>query len=238
MFHPPRFYIGRPLTAAGEYTLDAEESRHAAGVLRLRAGDRVEVFDGLGVSARAVILEAAAEMRLRTGEPEPQPPPLPRVGVATAIPKGKRWRVLVEKCTELGVDRIVPLLSERSVARGEGDVSRWRRWSIEASKQCFRSHLPEISAPMAFFDFLENGISRDTVLILADRGGETPAFLTGRIAGGSEAFFLIGPEGGFIDAETAAARSAGASVVRLSPFRLRVETAAMAAVAMIRGLSG
>ena len=235
----PRFYIGRPLTAAGEYILDADESRHAVGVLRLRAGDRVDVFDGCGVSAGAVILEAsAAGTRLRTGELETQPPPPFRAGVAAAIPKGKRWQLLVEKCTELGADRIVPLLSERSVAKGEGNAARWRRWSLEAAKQCLRSRLPEVSEPIAFSDLLNRERNRGVALLLADREGEAPALLAGRVAGAAEALFLIGPEGGFTDAETAAARSAGASPFRLSPFILRVETAAMAAIAMIRSLPG
>ncbi len=232
----PRFLLDVPLAGPGEYDLDRQESHHAATVLRLRVGDAAVVFDGRGGWADAVLVRVGREgVRVRVDEPghdERQPI---RLTIATAIPKGKRWQTLVEKCTELGADRIIPLLTERSVAKGEGDAAKWRRWAIEAAKQCRRTWMPEIREPARLADVLLLAESEGAVLLLADREGGAPARYRERVeraAGGVVA--MIGPEGGLSDGECVYCRNHGALGVRLSPFVLRVETAASVLCAFIR----
>ncbi|MCC8190002.1 MAG: 16S rRNA (uracil(1498)-N(3))-methyltransferase [Planctomycetes bacterium] len=237
MATPPRFLLDQPLTGPGEYVLGRLEAHHARQVLRLGRGDAVVVFDGRGGAAEAEITGGGrgelvvTVTEVRTGER----PPL-RLTVATAIPKGKRWQMLVEKCTELGVDRIQPLLTERSVARGEGDGEKWRRWVVEAAKQCRRLWLPEVASPISLADFLHRSREDGARLVVADPGGEAPAAVLPSPPPALAFAIVIGPEGGLTDAEVAACRAAGARLVRLGPFVLRVETAAAAACALIRGM--
>ncbi|MDR1519757.1 MAG: 16S rRNA (uracil(1498)-N(3))-methyltransferase [Planctomycetota bacterium] len=239
MSRPPRFFLASPLGSRGEYVLDDNESRHAVQVLRLREGDAASVFDGRGAHAAGVVVKADGKrVRLRLEAPEREPAPTPRLGLAVAIPKGGRWQNLVEKATELGADRLIPILAERSVSRGEGDPARWRRWSIEAAKQCLRSRLPEISRPLPLAELLEREGGRGYPLFLADSGGEAPMRLRKRLIGAADLLFLVGPEGGFTSAEAESLRQAGAAAVRLSPFVLRIETAALAALAAAWSLQG
>ena len=238
MSRRPRFFVDKPLGQAGEYALDQAESRHAVKVLRCREGDGATLFDGLGgwAEARFVRADAAAAI-LSAGKPESEPPARPRLAIAAAIPKGKRWQTLGEKCAELGADRLFPLLSARSVAKGGGDPARWRRWSIEAAKQCLRARLPEISVPLELADLLELAGGGETRLFLADPEGAPPLEIRDSLANAEDAIFLIGPEGGFTEEETASCRRAGAVGIRLSPYILRVETAAAAALAVAGALS-
>ena len=238
MSRRPRFFVGEPLIRTGDYVLDRSESHHAVGVLRCREGDAATLFDGFGGWAEASFVKADAGVAtFRAGKPEMEPSLRPRVAIAAAMPKGKRWRTLVEKCTELGAERIFPLLSARSLVRAEGDQARWLRWSIEAAKQCLRARLPEICEPLELVDLLERSGNGEERLFLADPGGAPPLEMRDSLAKTEEAVFIVGPEGGFTDGEADLCRQAGAVCVCLSPFVLRVETAAAAALAVARALS-
>ena len=231
----PRFLLDDPMTGPGEYLLNRQESHHAVNVLRLRTDDVVIVFDGRGNSAEAVVLAAHRDgMRVRVdGVRTEEHLPL-RLTIATAIPKGKRWQTLVEKCTELGVDRIIPILSERSVVKGEGDADKWRRWAVEAAKQSRRAWIPEVSEPMALAAILPLARNDKAMLLIADPGGESPAAYRGMLEHLFEVIVLIGPEGGFTDMEAEDCVRHGARTIRLSPFTLRIETAAAAVCALVR----
>lgn len=235
MFNPSRFLLDHPLTRPGEYTLNRQESHHAVGVLRHKEGDAVIVFDGDGNYAEAIIL-AADRHAVRVavdGVHAEKHLPL-KLTIATAIPKGKRWQILVEKCTELGVDRIIPMLTERSVAKGEGDVGKWRRWVVEAAKQSRRARLPEIDEPMGLADISALARNDKAVLLIADPKGESPQAYRDMLGHVFEAIVMVGPEGGFTDAEVENLRRLGARTICLSPFILRVETAAAVVCAIIR----
>lgn len=237
MAQPPRFLVEQPLTAPGEFVLSREESHHAAAVLRLREGDAVVLFDGRGGFADAVIAAVRkGSVVTRAGEPGVEPPFFPELTVAAAIPKGKRWQALVEKCVELGADCIAPVLFARSVAKGEGDASKWRRWCVEAAKQSRRCRLPEVEEPVPLSVVLERAVGEGSVLLLADPGGD-PGDLRETLASARRVTVLIGPEGGLSDDETALCLARGAKPLRLGPFILRIETAAMAACAVVRSLS-
>lgn len=219
----------------GEYTLDRQESRHAVQVLRLRAGDGVIVFDGKGRYAEALITgndKDAVVVRVDGVRTEEHLPLM--LTIATAIPKGKRWQILVEKCTELGVDRIIPMITERGVAKGEGDIGKWRRWIIEAAKQSRRAWIPEITEPMPYSRAAALARDERSMLLLADASGDHPQEYRDRLRRVGKVLVMIGPEGGFTEAEINECRQAGGRAVRLSPFVLRIETAAAAVCALIR----
>lgn len=231
----PRFLLDEPLTRPGEYTLNRQESHHAINVLRHKQGDAVVVFDGDGNYAEAVIV-AADRNAVRVavdGVFSERHLPL-KLTIATAIPKGKRWQTLVEKCTELGVDRIVPILSDRSVAKGEGDAGKWRRWVVEAAKQSRRARLPEIVEPVPAAEVPAMARNGNAMLLIADPAGESPRVYRDMLGHVMEVIVLVGPEGGFSQTELDAFRRAGAGTICLSPFTLRIETAAAVVCAIIR----
>jgi 16S rRNA (uracil1498-N3)-methyltransferase len=198
--------------------LAAEDRHHLERVLRLRAGDEVTVSDGAGGWRRCRFgpaLEPVTDVA-RVARPEP------RVTVAFAPVKGDRPEWAVQKLTELGVDRIVPLRAGRSVVRwpdGGAQVARLRRVAREAAVQSRRLWLPEVDDVVAF-----DVLARDGGAALAHPGGRPPSLAWPVV--------LIGPEGGWDDRELAM----GTPLVGLGPQVLRTETAAVVAGALLCGL--
>jgi len=235
MPHIPRFLMPAENLREGTCVLPAHEARHALTVLRLRPGDAVEVIDGAGRLGTGGILDTDGDaVRLTIGTLQHVPPPAPRLTLATAIPKGKRWQALVEKCTELAVSRIQPVIFARSVAEGQGDPEKWRRWTAEAAKQCGALHLPDVAPPLRFADLLQLQVAGPC--LLAAPAGDPFVRWGGQIDRASEILVVVGPEGGLAPEEDEACRNASFCPVRLGPYVLRVETAAMAACALVRGI--
>lgn len=226
-----RFY--RPeIPVEGSFRLDADESKHLLRVSRREVGDRVEVFDGRGLSivARVVGREGNLAVLEAEGPPIVEPPPDCLIEIGAASPKGDRFDWLVEKAVELGVARLVPLITERSVVDPRGSkLDRLRRAIIEASKQSGRSRLMELSPSTDLRSFLE---TPGGVRLLADPRG-APATGWPRIDRGATVRLVVGPEGGLTDAEAALAEGLGWTPARLGAFILRVETAVLAGAAAI-----
>ena len=225
---------------AGEAVLAGDEAKHASQVLRLRRGDRVEVFDGRGRSASAEILGVSkSELHLRLGETRFFPPPEPRVTLAQAVTKGKSMDWIVQKAVELGVNEIQPLLTRHAVVQvGEDDADRksgkWRRTVLEACKQCGGNHLPEV-LPLCAYDPWIGTVGGELKLIASLAPGSKP--MREVLRGHPEprrVVILIGPEGDFSQVETSRALEAGFLPVSLGGTVLRAETAALAAVAALR----
>jgi 16S rRNA (uracil1498-N3)-methyltransferase len=203
----------------------------------VRPGERFLATDGEG---RELVLEAErvsrSELSARVVEERVLPAgPGSALTLAVAPPKGARMDVAVEKATECGVGRIVPLQTERSVVRGRDAserVARWRRIAASATAQSGRARLPEIAPFAALADVLER--PEGARLLLAHRAaGSRP--LAAALAGarpGEAVVVLVGPEGGFTEAEIDLAGRRGALAVSLGPNRLRTETAAVVAVAL------
>ncbi len=236
-----RYFVEPPITA-DRAVLAGPEAHHAIHVMRLSAGAELTLFDGSGseFSARVErIRHAQVELAvLSRAEVDRELPAVLTLGVA--LPKGDRQRWLVEKAVELGVARLVPLETARSVARPtEQALTRLRRTVIEASKQCGRNRLLEIAPPQSWAEFLAAPCG-DALRLFAHPN--LPSTF-GRGAGGEggssgargdhPVFLAVGPEGGFTDEEVAAALSAGWRQVDLGPRILRIETAALALVAQI-----
>ncbi|MDR3210675.1 MAG: 16S rRNA (uracil(1498)-N(3))-methyltransferase [Planctomycetota bacterium] len=233
----PRFIVDGLLTGPGEYRLPPEEARHALRSLRLHNGDPLVVFDGAGNYANAIIAsEDPGDLRVQVAEVKEELRRPVSISIATGIPKGKRWQILVEKCTELGVDRLYPTLTSRSVVRGEGDPGHWRRWAVEAAKQCRRASLPEILPPRELTPILAEAKEENFMLFLADPEGESPRSYQKEIMVAGRVLVFIGPEGGYSEEEIAFCLTNGVKKICLAPYVLRVETAAAAACTLIHDL--
>jgi 16S rRNA (uracil1498-N3)-methyltransferase len=221
------------LPQEGLVSLSGDETHHLARVRRLGSGARVVLFDGRGTRCEAEVTavdRGRVELRI-VGEPEVEPAPPCALTLATAYPKGQRLDWLVEKATELGVERLQGLLTERSVVDPRATkLERLRRIVVEASKQCGRNRLMAIEEPMTWTDYLarESAPAR----FLADPGG-LPVSASARVVAGQRAAVAIGPEGGFTAAEAALASQAGWQSVRIGHTILRIETAALAASAFV-----
>lgn len=243
-----RFFVDAATIAGDDVLLDGDLAHRLTKVLRLRKGAEIALFDGSGEDAVVRIegtddhLVRARVIERREGPPEPRV----RLHLYQSITKGERFEWLLEKGTEIGVSRFVPLLAERAVVTtgGEGGrAQRWRRIVVEAAEQCGRSAVPEVGEPTRFADAIA---SAPGVLLLPyeSAGGVAPSVqsaLTAEI----DAFFalgevslFIGPEGGFEPAEVAAAASAGATIVTLGERVLRSETAGLVAATLAMQSAG
>jgi 16S rRNA (uracil1498-N3)-methyltransferase len=228
LFVPPQSLHATPIVVRGE------EHHHLARVLRARPGDAITLFDGAGAELAARVVRVGRAETELGAETEAAPATAgsetPLV-LLTAVPRGGRMDFLVQKCCELGVSRIVPVIAARSVVRPEADRrARWDKIAREAARQCGRADVPVVAAPAALSAALAAPElpARRLVLSPADGGRPLRALLPDRAA----TALLVGPEGGLAPAETEAARAAGFVPVSLGPRILRVETAAMVAVAL------
>ncbi len=213
--------------AKGDYNFEPEEVRHIVSAKRQKVGAEFEVFDGLGhyapvritaINSRSVSVEPLGEVAF-------EPRAKPEIEVAVAIPKSKRLQYMIEKLSEIGVNRVVPLVCERSVAGGSDPVERYTRWAIEACKQSRNLWLPEFTQPVGFKQYIAVAKSP---LLLADQQGESMAKLVREQVLSAESFScLIGPEGGFSAEEFELAESTGVLKVKLAGNILRIETAAV-----------
>ncbi len=238
-----RFFFPQPLQLAsvdqatvGQVTveLDGSEAHHLLHVLRAKVGDRVGLFNGQGDEAVAELInyrKRSAELRILDCWTTPAEPD--ELILATALPKGDRARWLVEKATELGVTRIIPLRTARSVVEpGEGKMDKLTQAAIAACKQCGRSRLPRLDPLTTLSDVLRefSATSPTQILLLADPYAQQNVGELFATVGSwhQTTIALIGPEGGFTADEYSAAIAAGATPARLSPHILRIETAALA----------
>ena len=218
--------------------LDPEETRHLARVLRLGVGARVEVCDGRGRNVEAQITELdpkGAQLRVLRELAFWGESPLGLV-LGIGLAKGEALDGVVRQATEMGVQRLLPFVSERSERvtpeRARRRRGRWQRLTRELIKSCQRSVLPEIEAVQDFTGILAGSEEVKLIFWEEERGGGLQSLLARPRPGAVRV--LIGPEGGFAAAEIAQAQAAGFSVASLGPRRLKVETAALAALALLQ----
>jgi 16S rRNA (uracil1498-N3)-methyltransferase len=229
-------------------TLSAEETRYARDVLRLQSGAEIFVFDGAGREFHCTVQTINRDSTDLTviAEVEPaRPESSLDLTLAIALLKGEKFDLVIQKATELGVKRIVPLDTERADVRLRDNVgankrvARWRRIALEAAKQTGRAYVPEIAAPIALNEFLtveEDQISRNVArLMFSERGGRSLAEATNSFAGRPPRMVsVVGPEGGWTDAEIELAREGGWQIVTLGGRTLRAETAGITVVALLQ----
>lgn len=226
-----RFFITGPLQP-GLLRLEGGEAHHLVHVLRMGVGQPVTFFDGTGFEADAELVGVAdgtAELTIRDIRPANAEPAI-AVVLAAAVPKGDRFGWLIEKATELGVQRFVPLITERSIVLpGDGKLDKMRRTIVEASKQCGRSRLMELAAPLEWRAFVERELSGSSGWVAHPAGA---AFECSAPLAQGSVVAAVGPEGGFTDAELELATEAGVRLVSLGPRVLRIETAALTLAAL------
>ena len=238
-----RFYIEDTSLEGECIGLPAQLAHRMAKVLRLRAGDRVALFNGDGndvearlepISDRAAVATVVAR---RPGPPEPRV----RVHLYQSITKGERFEWLVEKATELGVHRVVPLIAARAVVRPDAKGNRhdrWRRIAIEAAEQCGRSAVSIIDVPQPFGDAVASApgiriVPYEAAGLNAENIQSALSSRIDELFAREEVSVFIGPEGGFEADEISRAGAAGAQVVTMGERILRSETAGLTALTLV-----
>ena len=231
----PRLFVRQPLSEGAAVELDPAQANYVGKVMRLGEGAELLLFDGDSGEWLARIAEAGKKrmmlaVKRRTREPES----IPDVWLAFAPVKRAQTDWLVEKATELGVARLLPVMTHRTIVE-RVKLERLEAITIEAAEQCGRTRLPDIAEPQPLAALLAER-DRDRKLYFADENGGQPAadsFISG------PALLLTGPEGGFTEEERGAIRSAPNSVaISLGPRILRAETAALAALSAFMTVAG
>ena len=240
-----RFYLPPDECQGSALTLTGREAHHGLRVLRLRKGERVMVLNGVG---RVFDCEVTSLNRDTIGldvqETKDAPAPPCEITLIQAIPKGKLLDSIIQKATELGVSRVVPLLSERVITQIDGDNSdtktaHWRTVAIEAIKQCGSPWLPRIEPAVSLAELLARKEAFDVVLIASLQPGSRhprvwfDQFRQRERREPKSACVWVGPEGDFTEGEVAAVMAAGAAPITLGPLVLRCETAATYCLSVI-----
>jgi len=237
-----RVYVEAPLASGTRVRLEGSAASHVTRVLRLRVGEALTLFNGAGGEYSGSIDKShGGEVTVALGEHRAieRESPL-ALTLVQGISRGERMDLVVQKATELGVARLVPVLTERSVVRldahqADRKLLHWRAIMIGACEQSGRNRLPELAPPVALRELLRAPAAPGTRLLLSPQAARRLADLAppqGAIS------VLIGPEGGLSEEEQQAAVSAGYEAVRMGPRVLRTETAALAALTLLQQAFG
>ena len=234
-----RLFVGLPLLAGAELSLPAGAARHAQ-VRRIQPGDLLVLFDGAGSDWPAAVLAVGrSEVRVRVGQPVAVRRELRReVTLALGMPANERMDVLVEKATELGVARLQPLLTQRSVLRLAGERAErkrehWQAVAQAACEQCGRARVPVVEPVRPLAAWLPLAPQGLRLLLSPDAQARSLPGQAAHLAADAAVCTLSGPEGGFTAAEEAAASAAGFEPTGLGPRVLRAETAPLAVLAWL-----
>jgi 16S rRNA (uracil1498-N3)-methyltransferase len=232
----PRFFLAPEQWAVP--ALVGDEARHCAQVHRCRVGQQIQVIDGQGACAEAEILSITKQqvaLRLLYVQHQPQRAELT---LAAAVTKGESFEWILEKGVELGVTRLLPLLTDRVIVRlSTTDIKKkqqkWQRLVLEACKQCGQAWLPKVELPLSVAEALHwAGPQRVKLCAALTQGAQR--FQPQWVQGQQRVVLFIGPEGDFTEAEYAQIFAAGGLPWSLGCFTLRSETAAISAVSMIQ----
>jgi 16S rRNA (uracil1498-N3)-methyltransferase len=229
-----------PGAASGRVSLEGPRVHHLAVVQRVTTGERLEVFDGEGQVFDATVVSVGdGVMTLELGEARRVEAPR-RIVVVQGLPKADKLELVLQKGTELGASAFLPAEARRSVARLEGKVdqklARWRRIVEEAARQCGRADVPEVLTPVALEDVELAGAA---TLVLDEAERAVPlSVAVAALDADTPIALVVGPEGGLDRHEVDTLVARGAVAVTLGPLILRTETAALAALSVIRHLDG
>ena len=238
-----RLYLNGEYDSGSELEIDAEKTHYLSRVLRLRVGDSIIIFNGTGAQFSAsitVLQKSRATLAVHDALPAATESGF-KLHLAQGISRGERMDFVVQKATELGVKRITPLLTEHGVVklaaeRAEKRQQHWQQVAISACEQSGRVRLPLVDAPVRLDTWLADKTQHADIDILL-KPGATKALAKIDVPA-TKVCILIGPEGGFSDAEYAMAELAGFRAVSFGPRVLRTETAAVAALAVLQARCG
>ncbi|MEA4892721.1 MAG: 16S rRNA (uracil(1498)-N(3))-methyltransferase [Peptococcaceae bacterium] len=246
-----RFYVSPENIGSREAYVTGEELKHLSRVLRLKPGDPLEIFDGLGRGFHAVLAaleEGRARVLLDDPVAERRDSRL-KTCLLQGIPKGEKMEWVVQKTTELGVSAVAPLELTCCVVRLENEKKRrerkerWQKVACEASRQCGRLTVPQVALPGTLKSALEKLRPEDLLLIPWEKGGipvkrlleVTPGEKAAALESGrGTVFFLVGPEGGLTKEEVELAVARGGVCLTLGPRILRTETAGTALLTLLQ----
>ena len=239
-----RFHVHTESAAGERVSFDADEAHHLARVLRLGPGDLVQAVDGHGHALTVRVTEVGARGALglvvsRTARPTES---LLDLTLVQGIVKGDKLEGIIRMATELGVCRVAPIVTERTIARAAPArwphrLERWRRVAKEAAKQSGRAVIPDVEPPRALDEWLAS--PRPPGLVVCFWESETNGLDAVLPAGGvARASVIVGPEGGFSEGEVARLRAAGSLVAGLGPRILRADTAGPVALALLQSRYG
>lgn len=235
------FYVDSLPDAGGSAVVEGDEGFHASTVRRMRAGEELDLSDGVGTVAHCVIEDAVkGRLTARVLSVASVPPPVPSVTVVQALPKSERSELAIELATEAGADAFVAWQSERCVARWDGaakiekGLRRWGSVARSAARQSRRPWVPSVSGPVSTDELLASL----TGLVLVLHESATVPLRDIAVAQADSVTLIVGPEGGISDAEIERLAAAGAVAVRLGPSVLRTSTAAAVALGALGVLTG
>jgi 16S rRNA (uracil1498-N3)-methyltransferase len=232
-----------PQAAAGAMRLEGPRFHHLIRVLRVRAGEALEIFDGKGTVFSAQVDDVGtdcATLTLGAGAPQSAPR---EITIVQGLPKAEKLEWVLQKCTELGAAAFAPVFSERTIVKPSGredtKVQRWQRIVEEAARQSGRADVPVVHPPRPLIDAVR-ALSTALVLVLDEEEEALPlsAAVAPALSTSQPLALVIGPEGGLSRAEVYALQGLGAIPVTLGRRVLRTETAALAALAVLLHLQG
>jgi len=238
----PRVYVADLLADAVLITLNRDAFKYIVRVLRCTEGDALVLFNGDGFNYLAVLEftgPTTANARILQKEINHTESPL-RINLVQALAKGTKLDLVIQKATELGVNQITPVTSQRSVLqleinRVERKLTHWRGVAISAATQCQRSIVPQVEAPVSLTSWLD-ALSQPASCVLLHPTAVKP--LKQLKLESAHCSVLVGPEGGFSSEEVAYAKKRGVTTFKCGPRILRTETAGFTAVAILQSLYG
>jgi 16S rRNA (uracil1498-N3)-methyltransferase len=240
-----RFYVDPAQSGNDQIELSEREAHHGANVVRVREGERVVALDGQGSELGCTVQKVGKRGMTLAVYQRNKIPPLPyQLTLVQAIPKGKTMETIVQKAAELGASKIIPIITDRTVAhldeeRSESKVEKWNWIAIDAIKQCGSAWLPKILDPMKPSQHLNAGEKSELTLIASlQPGAKHPRFyfrdfLEERLRKPKSVAVWVGPEGDFTPAEVNSVLASGALPITLGPLVLRSETAAFYCLSVV-----
>lgn len=236
-----RYYLPASEWAEGTLVLKGDEAHHCVRVLRQKVGDAVEVFDGVGGSVMGVIAEAGkSRVLVETQGARAQQSKDTSMHLIQAVPKAGNMELIVQKAVELGVRSIQPLVTENTVVKVDAKkVQKWQRVALEACKQCGQNYLPEVHQVLGFNEWIEKPrVPSFEVVAALDPRSKPLGLVAPGAQGASDISLLVGPEGDFAQSEYDAVIESGFQPASLGNIVLRVETATLYCLSVLKFLGG
>ena len=233
----PRFPVEEHMISEENVTVTGSDYKHIVKVLRLRVGDEITMFDS---SAREYdcVIETVGKREVRAAIKRTRnvsTDPVLNITLMQGLTKGDKMDYIVAKATELGVSRIVPVVTERSQLRGAAKTGRWERIAVSASKQCGRTKPPNIENTLSFQEALNISNNNELLVILhTNTEDKLKDFIKKSLQNTTNIILFIGPEGGFSQEEILLASEIGFLPLGLGPSVLRTETASLAVLSVIQ----